>query len=424
MSREIPGAFYNIMKKVPKDTDNGNGAFVRTSPSLLLDKRLRPVDIYLYQVLKMKALGGNRVEATKTWMKDATGLSGSSISRCLAALRDSDLIWRTDQMVIFNDLRNVYGDVVDMVPVVSDQGVEWVKKRKRGGVTTDTGGVTTDTPVEEGGVTTDTGGCHHRHGGVSPQTPRTKPKPRKSGLISFSEDEGYDSGPDRATRAHLKNIKKKRRRKESLPTVESDSLRSPHQKTPKSETPRKAKAAQEIANPVRGNQGKSRAHTIETQGQMVVAPAMMNLAEKVESVSARSSSEHTDLVALPKTAAEVFYSFCSEVKSRWPDARFASMAAPKDLKRVKTDVMCHEPDNVVEMIKILVWDWEVVRKSCWPKQPNRPVPAFENLWRYAADLSSAIGKGFTDWDSRSSSYANRNGGGYPKEMTGEIFKNL
>ena len=422
---DMPAVFFNIARKNVKETDNGGGAFVRMSPSLLLDRRLRSVDVHLYQVLKMKAMGGNRVEVTKKWVSDVTGLSWSSIKRSLGRLRDADLIWRDRLVVIFNDLRNVYGDSVDLVPKPTDEGFDWVPKRgRKGGSKAAQGG----SPVSQGvgqsratqkkeGLTAEPGVAQDRASSGSGRTHPEVTKKRRKGFISFREEPICEKGSERATRARSKNTKKEKEK--SPPSGETGSLRSPDKNRGNSNQ-QKTKAEREIAGSLREN-GKTRAHTKESQPKHKVSGSLLSL---TDSTAARSSSTNTGSVGLPKNAPGTFKRFREEVLKRWPEAKLPAMASPKDLKRVKADVLVNEPDNVVEMIKILVWDWETVRKSCWPRQPNRPIPAFENLWRYAADLCSAIGTGMTTWDSRTSTYASRNGGGFPDEIDGKIFKNL
>lgn len=51
------------------------------------------------------------------------------------------------------------------------------------------------------------------------------------------------------------------------------------------------------------------------------------------------------------------------------------------------------PDVVISMIRVLVWDWEVARSTCFPYKHGTPFPTFEALIQYQELLSSAVTTG-------------------------------
>ena len=53
----------------------------------------------------------------------------------------------------------------------------------------------------------------------------------------------------------------------------------------------------------------------------------------------------------------------------------------------------YDPDVVIDMIRVLVWDWEVVRNT-WPPRPEDKLPKVSAIWVYHETLSSATGVGF------------------------------
>lgn len=108
---------------------------------------------------------------------------------------------------------------------------------------------------------------------------------------------------------------------------------------------------------------------------------------------------------LPTNIKDYWIYFKSEVRKRWPEAKFPNDMTGKDRKQLRLSILDYEPEDVVEMIKVLVWDWEAVRCNCFPFMKNRPIPTIENLWKYHHDLFSCIGIGMTDTrESRVSNY--------------------
>ena len=88
--------------------------------------------------------------------------------------------------------------------------------------------------------------------------------------------------------------------------------------------------------------------------------------------------------------------FKDEVLLRWPEAQFSIELSAKDKGQLKKSISIYEAHQVLDMVRILVWDWETIRTSCFPFMPNRPRPTIENLWRHSGDLFPAINIGITD----------------------------
>jgi len=52
------------------------------------------------------------------------------------------------------------------------------------------------------------------------------------------------------------------------------------------------------------------------------------------------------------------------------------------------------PHIVQSMIRLLVWDWEVARETCWPFRKDAHIPEPLALVQYAEELSARLGSGF------------------------------
>jgi len=53
-----------------------------------------------------------------------------------------------------------------------------------------------------------------------------------------------------------------------------------------------------------------------------------------------------------------------------------------------------DPKVLQGMIRVLVWDWRVIRETVWPKQSGSPHPQINDLVSYADRLASAVTSGF------------------------------
>jgi hypothetical protein len=69
------------------------------------------------------------------------------------------------------------------------------------------------------------------------------------------------------------------------------------------------------------------------------------------------------------------------------------------------------PDVVISMIRVLVWDWEVARTTCFPFRHQAPIPTIEAFVQYQEILSSAVTTGLKydgarrgEWNTYSSRY--------------------
>lgn len=58
-----------------------------------------------------------------------------------------------------------------------------------------------------------------------------------------------------------------------------------------------------------------------------------------------------------------------------------------------------EPRDVLAIVRVLVWDWEIARKECFPPR-NSDYPSVENLVQYAKQLAPRISTGFAYRGSR------------------------
>jgi len=63
----------------------------------------------------------------------------------------------------------------------------------------------------------------------------------------------------------------------------------------------------------------------------------------------------------------------------------------------------YEATIVIKMIRLLVWDWEVARVSCFPPKGDIPYPTVEALIQYKEKLAPLVNSGFR----------------YPRWMSGE-----
>ena len=71
-----------------------------------------------------------------------------------------------------------------------------------------------------------------------------------------------------------------------------------------------------------------------------------------------------------------------------------SKLSSKEKGQIKNTLLRkYEPDVILSMIRVLVWDWEIARETFWPPRPNRGIPLVENLVLYANDLAGAISTG-------------------------------
>jgi len=55
----------------------------------------------------------------------------------------------------------------------------------------------------------------------------------------------------------------------------------------------------------------------------------------------------------------------------------------------------YNPTVVIGMIRVLVWDWEVARTTCFPYRPQISIPTVEALVQYQETLAAAVSTGLT-----------------------------
>jgi hypothetical protein len=71
----------------------------------------------------------------------------------------------------------------------------------------------------------------------------------------------------------------------------------------------------------------------------------------------------------------------------------------------------YAPSVVIGMIRVLVWDWEVARTTCFPFRHQSPIPTVEALVQYQETLASAVTTGLKydgsrrgEWNTYSARY--------------------
>ena len=101
--------------------------------------------------------------------------------------------------------------------------------------------------------------------------------------------------------------------------------------------------------------------------------------------------------AAPKTPQDVLELLRVEVERKF--GAKAAFGVPtrltgKDAKTVRDVVLNTFPtEGVIALVRLLVWDWEVARETCYPPR-SYPIPTIESLVRYIDDLSSRLSTGF------------------------------
>lgn len=113
----------------------------------------------------------------------------------------------------------------------------------------------------------------------------------------------------------------------------------------------------------------------------------------------------------PETGMDIARHFADEVTKKWPDAK-ASLPMNLSGKHVKlTRTLAEEfsGEQIKSMIRVLVWDFEEIKKSktFFPPCADLVRPWIDQLYNYRYALASATGTGITDPTSRISAYAQR-----------------
>jgi hypothetical protein len=99
-----------------------------------------------------------------------------------------------------------------------------------------------------------------------------------------------------------------------------------------------------------------------------------------------------------KTPEDVLTMFADEIRSKYGDAAFDTIDLNLEIdarKKIEHGIIAKfKPHIVIGMIRVLVWDWEVIRETCWPHQPKVNYPRPEFLMVYRPAIASAVPTGF------------------------------
>lgn len=116
----------------------------------------------------------------------------------------------------------------------------------------------------------------------------------------------------------------------------------------------------------------------------------------------------------PETPNDILNLLRSEIAAKYGDevsAPCGMALSGKERGQLKSGILAkYAPDVILAMIRVLVWDWEVVRSVCWPPRKESVLPDINHLVIYRIPLSGATTTGF-DYTSikrgAHTSYANR-----------------
>ena len=53
------------------------------------------------------------------------------------------------------------------------------------------------------------------------------------------------------------------------------------------------------------------------------------------------------------------------------------------------------PDVVLNLVRLLVWDWEIAKRECFPFRHSVPIPPIDALIQYRETLASAVSTGLS-----------------------------
>lgn len=119
---------------------------------------------------------------------------------------------------------------------------------------------------------------------------------------------------------------------------------------------------------------------------------------------------HKEMVMAPESSTDVARLVKDEIKKRWPDATgLPETISGKHIKLIKNILEEFPNESVKEMVRILVWDFDEIKKNkgFFPTSNHLNWPWIDQLYNYRHALAGAIGKGITDSTSRVSAYAQR-----------------
>lgn len=115
------------------------------------------------------------------------------------------------------------------------------------------------------------------------------------------------------------------------------------------------------------------------------------------------------LIKEPESNMDVARLLADEIIKKWPDATTPTNVSGKHTKLSNDIINEFDGQTVLSMIRILVWDFEEIRKnkSFFPPSSHLNWPWIDQLYNYRHALASSVGTGITDSTSRTSAYAQR-----------------
>lgn len=116
-----------------------------------------------------------------------------------------------------------------------------------------------------------------------------------------------------------------------------------------------------------------------------------------------------DLVMEPETSMDIARLLADEIIKKWPDAKIPTAIAGKHVKFAKDVVAEFDSSTIKSMIRVLVWDFEEIKKNkaFFPPCNHLTWPWIDQLYHYRLALAGAVGSGITDATSRTSAYAQK-----------------
>lgn len=119
-------------------------------------------------------------------------------------------------------------------------------------------------------------------------------------------------------------------------------------------------------------------------------------------IGASASAPDTEFVTakpmLPETPDQIHSLLNAEIKEKYGAAAAGSTITSLMVKQrhavQKTIVEKYNPEVVLAMVRVLVWDWEIARECCWPNAKEVAYPDITHLLKYRIPLSGATTKGF------------------------------
>ncbi len=115
------------------------------------------------------------------------------------------------------------------------------------------------------------------------------------------------------------------------------------------------------------------------------------------------------LVKPPETSMDIARLLADEIKKKWSDAQIPMSMSGKHLKLMSSLLEEFPSDAVRNMIRILVWDFDEIKKNkgFFPPSSHLSWPWLDQLYNYRHALASALNSGITDSTSRVSVYAQK-----------------